>query len=103
MDQTLLSLLFLGVESGTGSFLSTLLDPPSNESVEAAIFSLRQLGALEQDAQTRKLRLTPLGMHLAGIPAPPVVGKSKRRFLLCLVAKLLQSCLTFFPIVCFAQ
>jgi ATP-dependent RNA helicase DHX57 len=75
LDQTLLSLLFLGVERGNGTFLRNLLDPPSQGSVDAAIFSLWKVGALEHWAGKNELRLTPLGMHLAGIPAPPVVGK----------------------------
>jgi ATP-dependent RNA helicase DHX57 len=77
LDQTLLSLLFLGVERGSGTFLRTLLDPPGQEAVDAAIFSLWKLGAVEKQLPSGDLPLTPLGMHLAGIPAPPVVGKSK--------------------------
>jgi ATP-dependent RNA helicase DHX57 len=79
LDQTLLSLLFLGVERTQGSFFNTLLDPPSQESLDAAVFSLWKLGALDR-AQSGELSLTPMGMHLAGIPAPPVVGKSKYQF-----------------------
>lgn len=75
LDQTLLSLLFLGVERGDGAFLQSLLDPPSQGSVDAAVFSLWKVGALEHVGGESELRLTPLGMHLAGIPAPPVVGK----------------------------
>ena len=75
LDQTLLSLMFLGVESGTGRFLRTLLDPPSKPSVDAAIISLQQLGAVTTG--DGDLSLTPLGLHLAGIPAPPTVGKSE--------------------------
>jgi ATP-dependent RNA helicase DHX57 len=75
LDQTLLSLLFLGVERGSGTFMRTLLDPPSKESLAAAAFSLRKVGAVEPDGQGGDLRLTPLGVHLAGIPAPPTVGK----------------------------
>jgi len=74
LDQTLLSLLFLGVEKGSGEFLSTLLDPPSSASVKAATKSLCQIGATQQRDE---LQLTPLGVHLAGIPAPPTVGKRK--------------------------
>jgi len=81
LDQTLLSLVFLGVETGNGNFLRTLLDPPRQESVDAASESLRKIGALEVIA-TEEVRLTPLGMHLAGIPAPPIVGKSKSLFVL---------------------
>jgi ATP-dependent RNA helicase DHX57 len=72
-----LSSLFLGVENGSGSFMQTLLDPPSKQSMDAAVFSLRKVGAVEPDGQGGDLRLTPLGVHLAGIPAPPTVGKSK--------------------------
>jgi hypothetical protein len=74
LDQTLLSLLFLGAEDGTGKFLKKLLDPPSLTSVNNAASSLLKLGALEKQGQNGLL-LTPLGMHLAGIPAPPTVGK----------------------------
>jgi len=74
LDQTLLSLLFLGAEDGSGRFLQKLLDPPSQRSVNSASISLEKLGALER-AGADKLHLTPLGMHLAGIPAPPTVGK----------------------------
>jgi ATP-dependent RNA helicase DHX57 len=74
LDQTLLSLLFLGVEDGSGRFLQKLLDPPSAKSVKSASTSLHKLGATES-AGGKEMRLTPLGMHLAGIPAPPTVGK----------------------------
>lgn len=75
LDQTLLQLLFLGVENGLGNFTNTLLDPPSKESLDAAIFSLNKLGAVESNSVDGTLIMTPLGSHLAGIPAPPVVGK----------------------------
>ena len=76
LEQTLLSLIFLGVErSSSGRFLQTLLDPPSTESLQAAIQCLTDLGALIVDGES--VQLTPLGMHMAGIPAPPVVGKCK--------------------------
>ena len=74
LDQVILSLLFLGVENGTLNFLSKLLDPPSLSSAKAAFHSLEQLGALTMDESNKK-SLTPLGMHLAGIPAPPPIGK----------------------------
>jgi HrpA-like RNA helicase len=69
LDQTLLSLIFLGCGS---DFMGKLMDPPTKQAVESALFSLRKLGAL-----TAGDSLTPLGMHLAGIPAPPSVGKRK--------------------------
>jgi ATP-dependent RNA helicase DHX57 len=76
LEQTLLSLIFLGVERGTGTFLRTLLDPPGQKSVDAAVMSLDKVGAVQR-LQGKELCLTPLGMHLAGIPAPPAIGKSK--------------------------
>ena len=76
LDQTLLSLLFLGVEQGSGNFLRTLLDPPSQQALDSAILSLQKLGAVSPRSSEGKIALTPLGMHLAGIPAPPTVGKS---------------------------
>jgi HrpA-like RNA helicase len=78
LDQTLLSLLFLGLEKTlSGTFLNTLLDPPSRESIAAAVSSLGKLGAVETDYANGVLQLTPLGQHLAGIPAPPTIGKCK--------------------------
>jgi len=77
LDQTLLSLLFLGIEQGSGEFLSTLLDPPLRKSIDAAIYSLQKLGAITIHSRENTLSLTPLGNHIAGIPAPPCVGKSK--------------------------
>jgi len=72
LESTLLSLLFLGFGS---DFMNKLMDPPSKESVESALFSLKKLGAVVSDSGGA---LTPLGMHLAGIPAPPTVGKRKK-------------------------
>ena len=79
LDQTLLQLLFLGAETGAGDFMQSLLDPPSRESFEAAVFSLTKLGAVEKGGSEGELQVTPLGNHIAGIPAPPIVGKSKLR------------------------
>ena len=73
LDQTILSLLFLGLENGSGQFLRAMLDPPSQESIKSAFYSLEKIGALIRDANLAFL--TPLGTHLAGIPAPPAVGK----------------------------
>lgn len=75
LEQILLSLLYLGVESGSGDFFRSLIDPPSAESISAAESSLVQLSAVER--VNTNLNLTPLGLHLAGIPAPPMIGKSK--------------------------
>lgn len=75
LDQILLVLLFLGVENGSGNFFQELLDPPSRASVESAILGLQKLGAVSSRDVDGNVSLTPLGMHLAGIPAPPTVGK----------------------------
>ena len=76
LDQTLLQLLFLGFEKGPGTFMNTLLDPPSESSLNAASLSLQKLQAVNLMGSGH-LELTPLGAHLAGIPAPPIVGKCK--------------------------
>ncbi len=80
LDQTILSLLFLGLEDGSGSFLQMLLDPPDQQQINSALHSLKKIGALNRNGD--RAFLTPLGTHLAGIPAPPVVGKLLVRFLL---------------------
>ena len=97
LDQTLLSLLFLGVEDGSGRFLRNLLDPPSQKSVDSASVSLERLGAMDKIA-TDKFCLTPLGIHLAGIPAPPTVGKCKYILLsfCCLCLMILSHLKCFF-------
>ena len=76
LDQTILSLLFLGLDNGNGSFLSKLLDPPDSSAIASATFNLLKLGAVESSAKD-EWNLTPLGMHLAGVPAPPSIGKCK--------------------------
>ena len=73
LDQTLLSLMFLGLENGSGSFLRIMLDPPSDQAINSALYSLEKTGALSRNGD--QAFLTPLGTHLSGIPAPPVVGK----------------------------
>jgi ATP-dependent RNA helicase DHX57 len=78
LDQTLLQLIFIGVEPRLGTFTKTLLDPPNRESLEAAIFCLQKIGAVERGPND-DLVITSLGAHLAGIPAPPLVGKRKYR------------------------
>ena len=76
LDQTILSVLFLGMEcTPSGGFLDSLLDPPDRDAIQAAASSLQSMGALEIGPPSRSYVLTPLGIHLAGIPAPPIVGK----------------------------
>eukprot|EP00934_Nitzschia_sp_Nitz4_P000621 Nitzschia sp. Nitz4//scaffold345_size17508//11578//16174//NITZ4_008825-RA/size17508-snap-gene-0.8-mRNA-1//-1//CDS//3329548634//621//frame0 len=74
LDQTVLTVMFLGLERGDGNFLKLLLDPPKLDAVRAATHSLLRLGALQQ-ANNKQFQLTSLGMHIAAIPAPPVIGK----------------------------
>lgn len=68
----MLSLLFLGVEQGSGNFLNEIIDPPSQPLIDAATFSLEKIGAVvaSNSREERRLMLTPLGLHLARIPAP---------------------------------
>jgi ATP-dependent RNA helicase DHX57 len=73
LDQTLLSLIYIGLENGSGDFMSSVLDPPSRQSIDSALHFLEKTGALYRDGDIAIL--TPLGMHLAGIPTPPAVGK----------------------------
>jgi ATP-dependent RNA helicase DHX57 len=69
--------VFLGIENGSGSFLSKLIDPPSRDAIDSAIFSLDNIGAIVTtcNRERKNVALTPLGLHLAGIPAPPSIGK----------------------------
>jgi HrpA-like helicases len=69
--------VFLGIEDGSGIFLSKLIDPPCRDALDSAIFSLDKIGATvtSYNRETKNVVLTPLGLHLAGIPAPPSIGK----------------------------
>ncbi|CAB4044420.1 ATP-dependent RNA helicase DHX36 [Paramuricea clavata] len=51
-------------------FLSKALEPPSEKAIKQAIATLRQLNAFDCDEN-----LTPLGYHLARLPAHPRIGK----------------------------
>lgn len=74
LEQSLLSLLFLGLEDGSGDFLRSMIDPPSQQSINSAFRCLEQLGAIDR-SNDDSTTLCPLGRHLAGIPAPPTVAK----------------------------
>lgn len=76
LDSVILLLLYIGLENGKGSFLKALLDPPPQDSIESSIHSLIKLNAVKATSDG-SVQLTSLGVHLAGIPAPPVVGKCK--------------------------
>ncbi|GAQ84373.1 helicase domain-containing protein [Klebsormidium nitens] len=53
-----------------GEVLAKAIEPPKAESVEAAVGSLREVGALDE-----KEELTPLGHHLAALPVDARIGK----------------------------
>jgi ATP-dependent RNA helicase DHX57 len=92
LDQTILSLLFLGLDDGNGSFLSKLLDPPEDKAIKSATFSLEKLCALKKSfkGEYPVWELTPLGMHLAGIPAPPSIGKRESQMILFILRPFLM-------------
>ncbi|KAI4457226.1 atp-dependent rna helicase [Holotrichia oblita] len=51
-------------------FLQTLLDKPSEKTVEVSIELLKRMNALDEEEN-----LTPLGFHLARLPVHPQIGK----------------------------
>lgn len=53
-------------------FLSRALDPPPSVSVEAAMETLFEVGAVDRSS----LKVTPLGFHLSSLPVDVHVGKS---------------------------
>ena len=52
------------------SILQNVIEPPSAESIQQAILSLRQLGALTNDE-----KLTNIGHHLGRLPVDVRIGK----------------------------
>ena len=90
LEELVLQIHLLGL-GPAAPFLSRVLEPPPARAVEAALESLRSVGALEALPQTRggddeedededevkrhSERLTPLGRHLAQLPVDARVGK----------------------------
>ena len=67
LEQIVLQVKLLGVSSGDPySFLAGALQPPPKASIKIAVETLTQLGALSAEGS---LALTPLGRHMASIPA----------------------------------
>lgn len=67
-----IKLLRAGATTSTvEGFLAKCLDSPSPEAISAALRALKSIGAM--DAAGREL--TPLGVHLAGLPVDVRVGK----------------------------
>ena len=93
LEELVLQIHLLGL-GPAGPFLSRVLEPPPARAVEAALESLRSVGALEalpvkrasddgddddddddESEQQHSERLTPLGRHLAQLPVDARVGK----------------------------
>lgn len=76
LEQLYLSVKAMGIKATT-KFLNEALDPPHIEAIDRARYTLRQLGALEEDHNANfastpdgsEESLTPLGVHMSMIPA----------------------------------
>jgi len=80
LEEVCLSILASGFAKSSMDFLSKAPQPPSEDSVKAAVNVLEEVGAIEVDECTtafskRKERLTPLGRHLAKLPVDVRLGK----------------------------
>ncbi|KAI8620273.1 P-loop containing nucleoside triphosphate hydrolase protein [Chytriomyces sp. MP71] len=64
LEQLCLSLKAMGVDD-VEAFLNKAISPPSSKNIEAAVSVLRELHAIDRDTA----KLTPLGRHMATIPA----------------------------------
>lgn len=69
LETLCLSVKAMGFQD-VGKFLSGALDTPESASIDSAIMELQQLGVLDN-----KEELTPLGRHIALIPADPKTSK----------------------------
>jgi len=66
LEEVVMQILASGFAQSCGDFLSQAPQPPSDDSINAAITVLKDVGAIESDDTTLKSeRLTPLGRHLA--------------------------------------
>lgn len=79
LEEVCLSILASGFSTSCMEFLSQAPQPPTDESVQAAINVLDEVGAIkfEENARTKRNteRLTPLGQHLAKLPVDVRLGK----------------------------
>lgn len=71
LEEVCLSILASGLGKDCEDFLQQAPQPPSNESVQAALNVLEEVGAITSE---RKF-LTPLGQHLAKLPVDVRLGK----------------------------
>ncbi|KAJ1557193.1 ATPdependent RNA helicase, partial [Cladochytrium tenue] len=70
LEQLCLSLKAMGVDD-VHAFLSKAIDPPPAINVDSAVGVLRAVGAVAEESGT----LTPLGKHMASIPADLRIAK----------------------------
>lgn len=78
LEETCLAILAGNLGSSCLDFLLQAPQPPSEESVQAALILLEEVGAIESsatDSATTSERLTPLGVHLAKLPVHVRLGK----------------------------
>jgi HrpA-like RNA helicase len=82
LEEICLSILAGGFAKSSMSFLSKAPQPPDEGSVQAAVETLQDIGAIQvtyngnlQSSQTRVETLTPLGRHLAKLPVDVRLAK----------------------------
>ena len=71
LEEVCLSILASGLGKNCEEFLQQAPQPPSNDSIQAALHVLEEVGAITPE---RKF-LTPLGQHLAKLPVDVRLGK----------------------------
>ena len=86
LEDLILSLLSLRLDVRVREFAASLITPPSSLALSAALRLLSEIGATQPSPSTpARLRdsptcdtveLTPLGVHLARLGAPPHLGKA---------------------------
>lgn len=76
LEEVCMSILASGFANNCMEFLDQAPQPPSKESVEAAINVLYDVGAIASKSDARHSEhLTPLGKHLAKLPVDVKLGK----------------------------
>lgn len=73
LEEVCMSILASGFSPNCQEFLNQAPQPPSSDSVRAAVEVLHQVGAVIADNEGE--RLTPLGLHLAKLPVDVRIGK----------------------------
>ncbi|KAL7495788.1 hypothetical protein ACHAWT_004152 [Skeletonema menzelii] len=73
LEEVCMSILASGFSQNCMQFLSQAPQPPSIDSVRAAVEVLHQVGAVEAGNEIE--RLTPLGLHLAKLPVDVRIAK----------------------------